>query len=1090
MRPTPLDNIGGAIIGQNSLAAVAGRDMNISSTTNSSTNAYGGRTNLDRIAGLYVTGGTGNLTAYAGHDLTLTGATATNQGSGGATLAAGNDLNLDTVRESFHQSIIWNASNYHKEASHTDIGSTVQSMGDLRLSAGQDITLKAANVTAETGNLLATASRDINLTTGEAYSFADDAHQSKSKGFLSSKTTNIRDTVIQTTALGSTLSGETATVIAGQDLNILGGNIVSTTGTTLLAGQDVNLLAATNTSLENHFKKEKKSGLLGASGGIGFTIGSQMQSTDQKGAVATALGSVIGSTEGDVSIQAGRNYVQVGSDVLAPLGDIDIGAQRVDILEARETSKTTLETKTKQTGVTIGVTNPVLSAVQTIGQLKDAAGNTSDTRMKTLAGATAGLSAYNTYDAVATGQGQTINGKDNQVVTKVDDNGNVETRDATTAERMGGVNVSVSFGASSSQSNTTQTSDSAAGSTVAAGGNVRIGAVGAGANSDLTIQGSTITAGRNVNLLADDEIRLLAAQNLADLHSANKSSSGSIGLSYGSDGLMLNIGASGGRGKAEGTDLFWNNTHVEAGNQLILQSGGDTLLRGAVVSGRQAIVDVGGNLNIESLQDLSTYDSKQQSMGGSLSVGYGRMSGSVSASKSTVNSDFASVTEQSGIKAGDEGFDVNVKGATDLKGAVIASTDKAVEDGKNSFTTAGLAMSDIQNRAEASAESSGFTLDSSMFTQGKYGIAKAVVMNALDNAEASSSSNGLTKSAISGGAVTITDEQKQIELTGKTTAQTLTELNRDTANAHTAAQQQDVQALQKKAEAERTIKETAMQVVSVNIDEAYHTMFEEKHPVYVVETDANGNPIRDKNGKYQTHLVQGGEQLQTGPDGKVNVATNGIYNSPQEAINNAMQNADGKKGPMYVVYFPQTGNVASELFVAGYQKTLEGDWTGLTNSTSQIKDYMGQYGQSGLNLYGHSRGAMTIGNALDSQANSSNGYGSMSNTNIYLYGPAANAQNMAGQLSYTSGGAVDYVYLQNHNADFVGSWLGGNPSGGYNQIPEKSSYIGQMLYIVGGAWAGEKTVHSCYGNGGDACTKPYGLPVTQIINSERVQLKK
>jgi filamentous hemagglutinin len=486
--------------------------------------------------------------------------------------------------------------------------------------------------------------------------------------------------------------------------------------------------------------------------------------------------------------------------------------------------------------------------------------------------------------------------------------------------------------------------------------------------------------------------------------------------------------------------------------------------------------------NIESLQDLSTYDSKQQSMGGSLSVGYGRMSGSVSASKSTVNSNFASVTEQSGIKIGDDGFIVNVKGATDLKGAVLASTDKAVAEGKNSFATGSLTMSDIQNHAEASAETSGFTLDSSMLSRGKYGIAKAVAMNALDNAEASSSSNGLTRSAISGSTVTIADEQKQIELTGKNIEQTLAELNRDTANSHTAAQKQDAQALQKEAEATRAIKETAMQVVSVNMDEAYHAMFEEKHPVYVVE--------KDEEGKTNYRPLGEGEQLQAGPDGKVNVATNGIYNSPEEAINNAMQNAGGKKGPMYVVYFPQTGNIVSELFVASYQKTLEGDWTGLTNSTSQLKDYIGQYGQSGLNMYGHSRGGLTIGNAVDSQANSANGYGSMSNTNIYLYGPAANAQNMAGQLSYTSGGAVDHVYLQNHNADFVGSWLGGNPSGGYNQIPEKSSYIGQMLYIVGGAWAGEKTVHSCYGNGGYACTKPYGLPVTQIINAERVQPKK
>ena len=88
----------------------------------------------------------------------------------------------------------------------------------------------------------------------------------------------------------------------------------------------------------------------------------------------------------------------------------------------------------------------------------------------------------------------------------------------------------------------------------------------------------------------------------------------------------------------------------------------------------------------------------------------GKMSGSFSASKSNVDSNFASVAEQSGIRAGDGGFQVDVKGNTSLKGGVIASTDKAIEGGKNSLTMATLTTSNIQNRAEASASSSGISL--------------------------------------------------------------------------------------------------------------------------------------------------------------------------------------------------------------------------------------------------------------------------------------------------------------------------------------------------------------------------------------------
>ncbi len=108
-----------------------------------------------------------------------------------------------------------------------------------------------------------------------------------------------------------------------------------------------------------------------------------------------------------------------------------------------------------------------------------------------------------------------------------------------------------------------------------------------------------------------------------------------------------------------------------------------------MANGKQVVANVGGDLNIESLQDTSTYHSKDQSIGGSVTVGFG-FSGSASQQK--IDSDFASVTEQSGIKAGDKGFQVNVRGNTDLKGAVIASTEKSVQDGVIAWSPASTPM--------------------------------------------------------------------------------------------------------------------------------------------------------------------------------------------------------------------------------------------------------------------------------------------------------------------------------------------------------------------------------------------------------------
>lgn len=52
-----------------------------------------------------------------------------------------------------------------------------------------------------------------------------------------------------------------------------------------------------------------------------------------------------------------------------------------------------------------------------------------------------------------------------------------------------------------------------------------------------------------------------------------------------------------------------------------------------------------------------------------------------------------------GTKASDGGFDVNVKGHTDLKGGVISSTQAAIDGKKNSFQTASLTTSDIENHS-------------------------------------------------------------------------------------------------------------------------------------------------------------------------------------------------------------------------------------------------------------------------------------------------------------------------------------------------------------------------------------------------------
>ncbi|MGV2288355.1 hemagglutinin repeat-containing protein [Trinickia sp. YCB016] len=132
------------------------------------------------------------------------------------------------------------------------------------------------------------------------------------------------------------------------------------------------------------------------------------------------------------------------------------------------------------------------------------------------------------------------------------------------------------------------------------------------------------------------------------------------------------------------------DTTIAASNTLSITSGRDTNLRGAEVSGGTVDANVGRDLNIQSPQDTNTYNSKQSSAGFQASlcippICYGTtVSGSASVSQQSIRDNYQSVNQQSGIYAGNGGFNINVGNHTQLDGGVIASTASA---DKNSLST-------------------------------------------------------------------------------------------------------------------------------------------------------------------------------------------------------------------------------------------------------------------------------------------------------------------------------------------------------------------------------------------------------------------
>ncbi|WP_423761292.1 hemagglutinin repeat-containing protein [Burkholderia sp. NLJ2] len=741
-------------------------------------------TNLNSAVGSTVkVGGVSNI--GVGGDFTAKGAQIDLRGGG--TIAAKGNVTLGAA--STTSTVNANSSGDEGSRSYAETkhasdqaltGTTLTGGNTVNLVSGKDITLSGSAISLDKGNANLLAAGDVNV--GSATEMREfNSHETHSRsGVVSGSKVASGIDQMATYSQGSTISADGVTVTSGRDINVTGSNIVGTNDVSLSAARDVNIKTSQDTVQSSTYYDKKETGLM-SNGGLSVSVGSRSNSDKQQSSSVTNYGSAIGALNGNLTVSAGNDLHATGS-ILHAGNDVNLAGKTVKIDAATDTSNFAEQQQFRQAGVTVGVTNPVIAAVQTGRQMTSAAQSVGgDPRLIALAAATTGLAAKNTYDSLKQMGGDPV-----KAATSV------------------GINVSV--GASKSDSQMHAQSSTAVGSTVSAGRNVTIAAAGAGKDSNIDVIGSTISAGNNAKLAAEGNVNLQAAENTSSQHSTNSGSSASVGVSFtvgDKTGIAFTAGVAGNRGNADGDSSTWTNTHVTAGNQLAIQSGGDTNLKGAVASGKQVVADVGGNLNIESLQDKDHYDSKQQSAGISASVcvpplctGKSSVAGSVGQTK--MNSDYASVIEQSGIKAGDGGFQVDVKGDTDLKGGVIASSEKAVQDNLNSLTTATLTHSDIENHASYDASSIGLSggyggtigkdqkgtannvnpVPGTSLPKGDGGlqVAPPVALSASGDA------NSTTKSGVSGGTLTITDGTKQQQLTGQTAAETVASINRDTSN--------------------------------------------------------------------------------------------------------------------------------------------------------------------------------------------------------------------------------------------------------------------------------------------------------------------
>ncbi|RUR70928.1 filamentous hemagglutinin N-terminal domain-containing protein [Variovorax guangxiensis] len=340
---TDLNNIGGSIDARDSLKIDAGRDINIRTTTQ--TNGY--NTNVDRVAGLYVTNPGGTLIASAGRDVNLIGGIISNQGAGSYTsITAKNDVNLGTVTETRAMMGVSSTTSMAM-ASSQEFGSTISTNGTTILSAGRDVNARQATVDAGKGLLSVHADRDINIEAGEAKVLGNYSAQWSDKKTFSRTDNKLSGSFDATTSVGSKFSGGLVSIGAKNDINIIGSSISGKDGVAIVAERNLTVVEGRNTSNVSVELDQQKRGISALGAAMGFVMPSGKATTtgiEVKSDIAAP--STVTSGNGGILLQ-GNNGVFLQGVLVDAAKDVEILGGNVVIQAATNKQSVTGTTSSK-----------------------------------------------------------------------------------------------------------------------------------------------------------------------------------------------------------------------------------------------------------------------------------------------------------------------------------------------------------------------------------------------------------------------------------------------------------------------------------------------------------------------------------------------------------------------------------------------------------------------------------------------------------------------------------------------------------------------------------------------------------------------
>ena len=456
-----ITNTGGTIRANTvALTSLGGSVVNQTAATFYGNEAYG-RTSI---------GPTGTITATdklaidAARDVRVIGATLA--AGGNASIMAGNDVVLDTIQDKRADTTSGRTGNPNNGSSwarqETDvrqIGSTLNTGGNLTITSGKDVTIAGSSVNAG-GNVDIDAKRDLNIVDRQDVNQVTELKKTSSSGFTakgsavgyavsdSSETTKTRT---GTSVASSITSGGNTSLEAARTATVRGSDVAAG-GDLAVNATDVKLLAGQNTFDQTVDRKASSTGvsvgvdIAVVKGAIGLASGGTPSVADVARVVADGVGNQginvgLNSTTttthtqesnstarvssltsgGKTSVTAKEKALFEGTRVVAG-GDIAVEAKTLDMLEAR--NKTSYNVQSETTGLKVSVaTDPMNIARKAVAENLYSGGgdgvtlasveNTrrdlkSSTDTSTLASFTSGGSMTRTAGGTLTDQGTQI----------------------------------------------------------------------------------------------------------------------------------------------------------------------------------------------------------------------------------------------------------------------------------------------------------------------------------------------------------------------------------------------------------------------------------------------------------------------------------------------------------------------------------------------------------------------------------------------------------------------------------------------------------------------------------------------------------